>query len=211
MSILLTAICAYTKWVESEPLKSKSATEVAQFIYRIICRHGCPQIQLSDQGREFVNRVSEELHRLTGVDHRITTAYHPQCNGLAEKQNQTTQNVLLKYLDNQDEWSDILDSVLFAYRTSRHASTGYSPFYLLYGRQPRLPVELTVGNDENTDDARGPTEKWSYHGGSSKGHGNSPPSCGRHCYAKHNTPRHGRRRTTTGAVTQRGSQLDPKC
>ncbi|PIK39503.1 putative gypsy retrotransposon integrase-like protein 1-like [Apostichopus japonicus] len=80
-----TAICAYTKWVESEPLKSKSATEVAQFIYRIICRHGCPQIQLSDQGREFVNRVSEELHRLTGVDHRITTAYHPQCNGLAEK------------------------------------------------------------------------------------------------------------------------------
>lgn len=146
-----TAICAYTKWVESEPLKDKCAITVAQFIYRIICRHGCFEIQISDQGREFVNQVSEELHKLTGVQHRMTSAYHPQCNGLAEKQNQTTQNMLLKYLDNKDEWADILDSVLFAYRTSRHASTGYSPFFLLYGRHPRLPVELML-EDANMAD-----------------------------------------------------------
>ena len=61
-----------------------------------------------------------------------------------EKQNQTTQNMLLKYLDNQEEWADILDSVLCAYR----ASTGYSPFFLLYGRQPKLPVELLFGNSD---------------------------------------------------------------
>ena len=80
----------------------------------------------------------------------MTSAYHPQCNGLTEKQNQTIQNMLLKYLDNQEEWADILDSVLFAYRTSKHASTGYSPFFLLYGRQPKLPVELLIENSEAT-------------------------------------------------------------
>ena len=146
----ITAIDAYTKWVESEPLKTKSAEEVAKFLYQVICRHGCFDIQLNDQGREFVNKVSEELHRLTGVHQKMTTAYHPQCNGLTERQNQTTQNMLLKYLDNQDEWADILQSVLFAYRTSKHASTGFSPFFLLYNRHPKLPVELMVEEKEET-------------------------------------------------------------
>lgn len=141
-----TAVCAYTKWVESEPLKNKSAVEVANFIYRMICRHGCFEIQLNDQGREFVNKVSTELHKLTGVEQRVTSAYHPQCNGLTERQNQTTQNMLLKYLDNQEQWADLLPSVLFAYRTSKHSSTGFSPFFLLFGRQPRLPVDLMVEN-----------------------------------------------------------------
>ena len=145
---LVTAVCAFTKWVESEPLKDKSAKEVAKFLHRLICRHGCFDIEISDQGREFVTKISSELHSLTGVEHRMTSAYHPQCNGLTEKQNQTTQNMLLQYLDNQEEWADILDSVLFAYRTSKHASTGYSPFFLLYGRQPKLPVELLIENSE---------------------------------------------------------------
>ena len=43
-----------------------------------MCRHGVMEIQISDQGREFVNQVSEELHRVTGVEHRISSAYHPQ-------------------------------------------------------------------------------------------------------------------------------------
>ena len=146
----ITAVDAYTKWVESEPLKTKSAVEVAKFLNHVICRHGCFDIQLNDQGCEFVNKESSELHRLTGVHQKMTTAYHPQCNGLTERQNLTTQNMLLKYLDNQDEWADILQSVLLAYRTSKHASTGFSPFYLLYNRHPKLPVELML--EETKDD-----------------------------------------------------------
>ena len=55
--------------------------------------------------------------------------------------------MLLKYLDNQEEWADILQSVLFAYRTSKHASTGFSPFFLLYNRHPKLPVDLMVEDE----------------------------------------------------------------
>ena len=76
--VSVTAIDYYTKWPEAAPLKNKTATDVAEFLYRLICRHGCPEIEISDQGREFVNQVQQELHRLTGVDHRIATAYHPQ-------------------------------------------------------------------------------------------------------------------------------------
>ena len=73
------AVCYFSKWIEARALKSKGALEVARFLYEdIICRHGCVAIQINDQGREFVNSVSAELHGLTGTTQRITPAYHPQ-------------------------------------------------------------------------------------------------------------------------------------
>jgi hypothetical protein len=75
---VVVAIDYFTKWSEAKALENKSATSVASFLYEIICRFGCFSIQINDQGREFVNQVSNELHRLTGVNQRITSAYHPQ-------------------------------------------------------------------------------------------------------------------------------------
>ena len=81
-----------------------------------------------------------KLFKLTGVQHIISTAYHPQTNGLDERFNQTLQRALLKMVqENENQWDKYLDSVLFAYRTSKHASMQYSPFFLMYGR---LPVNL---------------------------------------------------------------------
>ena len=45
---------------------------------QVICRHGCPSVLITDQGREFVNKLSDELCAITGTEHRITSAYHPQ-------------------------------------------------------------------------------------------------------------------------------------
>ena len=106
-----------------------------------------PKRTQSDQGREFVNSVNQHLFQLTGVQHIISTAYHPQTNGLDERFNQTLQRGLLKMVnDNQNEWDKFLDSVLFVYRMSKQASTKFSPFFLLYGREPRLPVDLIISN-----------------------------------------------------------------
>lgn len=70
---------------------------MARFLYdEIICRHGCPEIEISDQGREFCNNVSKELFLLTGTQHRVTSPYHPQANGLVERLNRTIKNSLLK-------------------------------------------------------------------------------------------------------------------
>lgn len=66
------------------------------------------------------------------------TAYNPQANGLDERFNE----MLPVIDDNASEWDRFLESVLFAYHTSKQASTKFSPFVLLYGRDPILPVEL---------------------------------------------------------------------
>lgn len=91
----------FSKWSEAGPLKNKSAVSVAWFLYNeAICRHGCPKILLSDQGREFINKLNEVLSLLTSTTQRVISAYQPRANGLVKKQNGTITNRLLKVLQN---------------------------------------------------------------------------------------------------------------
>lgn len=100
-----------------------------------IYRHGCTKVVISDQGREFVNQVSSCLFSITKTEHRISSAYHPQTNGLVERFNQTLQRSLLKFVNtNQTDWDEKLDGILFAYRTSQQKSTNVTPFELMYCR-----------------------------------------------------------------------------
>ena len=145
---LVVAIDYFSKWSEAKPLKDKLAISVAEFLYELVCRHGCFQIQINDQGREFVNAVADTLHDMTGVDQRITSAYHPQSNRLCERQNRTIKYSLVKVLnENPEEWPSIIEGILFAHRVSRHSSTKFSPFYLLYHREPTLPIDLKYNFD----------------------------------------------------------------
>ena len=105
--------------------------------YIIICllfwRFGCANIIISDQGQEFVNKVEEDLLRLTGTEHRLTSAYHPQSNGLTERFNQTLQTALLKLVnDTQTDWDEHLPAILFAYRTCQQRATKPTPFEVMY-------------------------------------------------------------------------------
>ena len=109
----------------------------------------CIQIQINDQGREFVNEVNSNLHRMTGTEQRMTSAYHPQANGLVERQNRSIKESLVKVLNEKPtEWPYIIDGILFAHRVSRHYSTKYSPFQLLYNRERTLPIDLKYNLDE---------------------------------------------------------------
>lgn len=79
---LCTVIDYKSKWVESQPLKGKHAEGVAQFLYELVCRHGVARIHISDQGREFVNCITEAFCSKIGIAHHITSAYHPQVSNL---------------------------------------------------------------------------------------------------------------------------------
>ena len=146
---LLVCIDYFSKWSEAKPLKDKCATSVACFLYEVICRHGCIKIQINDQGREFVNEVNAKLHEMTGVQQKVTSAYHPQTNGLCERQNRTIKDALVKILDGQSaERPYVIDGVLFAHRVSKHYSTKFSPFYLMYNREPILPIDVKYNFDQ---------------------------------------------------------------
>ena len=101
----------------------------------MLCRYGCTEIVISDQGREFVNKVNRRLFEHFKTEHRVSTAYHPQTFGLVERYNQTLQHSLVKSANTeQDNWDEFLDGVLFAYRTAKQKSTQFTPFELMYCR-----------------------------------------------------------------------------
>ena len=78
-----------------------------------------------------VNEINNNLFALAGVEHRVSSAYRPQTNGLDERMNQTITKAIMKYVKSEiEDWDEHIDVVLFSYRTSIHASTKYTPFFL---------------------------------------------------------------------------------
>ena len=144
----------FSKWSEVKPPEVKSAPTSTQFLYEVMCWHGCFKIQTHDQGREFVNKVCKQLHELTRVEQRVTSAYHPQANGLVERQNPTKKNPLVKVLEDNPEMSlQTIEGILFALRVSQHSSTKYSPFMLMYNHEPVLPLDMkhNLNKDESKE------------------------------------------------------------
>ncbi|XP_065892491.1 uncharacterized protein [Dysidea avara] len=87
-------------------------------------------------------QTNEALQKAFDVKMRITTAYHPQSNGLDERTNQTLKRSMSKLMeDYSDNWGKYLDSAIFATNSSVQASTKHTPFLLMYGREARFPLE----------------------------------------------------------------------
>eukprot|EP00731_Ephydatia_muelleri_P020063 Em0012g888a len=109
----------------------------------VICRYGVPQQLHSDQGSNLNAEVNQRLCQLLGIERSRTTAYHPQGNGQVERFNRTVEAILAKMVgEHQDDWDKHLQKAVFA---SLHESTGYSPYFVNFGRSPVLPVDVMLG------------------------------------------------------------------
>ena len=85
------------------------------------------KMTINDQGKEFVNQVAESLHIITGTKQKISSANHPQSNGLCERQNRIIKDSLLKVVkEKAEQWPEVIESVLFAHYV--HFSTNYHFF-----------------------------------------------------------------------------------
>ena len=135
-----------TKWPEVFAVPDQSAATIARLLVEeIVSRHGVPSEILSDRGRAFLSGLMQEVQHLLGFKKVNTTAYHPQTDGLVERYNRTLTAMLAKTVEKRGlEWDERLPYVLFAYRACQQASTRESPFFLLYGRDPRLPVPAAL-------------------------------------------------------------------
>ena len=136
----------YTRWPEAFALPSVEAPRIAQLIVdEILARHGAPRTLLSDRGPNFLAAIVKEVCLLMNTRRLHTTSYHPQTDGLVERFNGTLAEGLSMYVStHQKDWDNHLPMILFAYRVSANATTRESPFYLLYGREPRLPIDVAL-------------------------------------------------------------------
>ena len=108
-----------------------------------ITRFGCPASLHSDQGRNFEAKLFRSPTTLLQLNKTRTTAFHPQSNAVIERRNRTVLNMLSKTTDkNRRNSSELLPYVMLAYRTSVHESTGYTPYFLLFGHETTLPIDL---------------------------------------------------------------------
>eukprot|EP00731_Ephydatia_muelleri_P004863 Em0002g1039a len=140
----ILVICDYaTRYPEAVPLKSIDAESVAEELIKVFARVGVPREILTDQGANFTSQLLAELYRLLQVHPIRTSPYHPQTDGLVERFNQTLKSMLRKTgTDGGKEWDKKIPYLLFAYREVPQASTGFSPFELLYGRDVRGPLDI---------------------------------------------------------------------
>jgi transposase InsO family protein len=134
---------ALTRYVETAAIKDKSADLVVDaFIQCVVYRHGAVGTLVSDNGREFVNKLFAQVAQLLKIKHHTITEYNPRANGLAENHMRTMKDALSIYCDeSQSDWDLHLNGVSAAYNTTINSQTGFTPFFMLYGREARLPSE----------------------------------------------------------------------
>ncbi len=135
-----------TRWPEAVALPESDEVTVARaLVEHVICRHGAPSVLLSDRGKQFNSKMMNVIYTLLDIDKRSTTAYRPQCNGITERFNKTIATIMKMYVNaDQKDWDLWLPYGLLAYRIAYHEVLKETPFFLLYGRHPRLPIDLAL-------------------------------------------------------------------
>jgi hypothetical protein len=156
LKYLVVAIDYSTKWIEAEPLAKIKAKNVLCFFKRnILARFGVPALVISDNRTQFIDQRFQDYLRKIEIKQSFTSVVHPQTNGLAEAANRVILRGIRRRLDTaKTKWAEELHTVLWAYRTTPHSTTGESPFRLTYGTEAVIPIELTEltwQTDANTD------------------------------------------------------------
>ena len=136
----------FTCWAEAYAIPNQEATTVAsKLVDEFFCRFSVPSQLHSDQGRQFESSLIKEICKLLDIKKSRMTPYHPEGDGLVERYNKTLLHMLSTTSAHDKDWEQHIHQVCMAYNSTTQATTGYSPFFLMFGRKPQLPIDLSCG------------------------------------------------------------------
>ena len=150
----------FTRYAQAIPTKNQTARTTARVLFdSFFVHYGFPTKLHSDKAQNFESRVIRHLCRIGGIKKTRTTPYHPMGNGQCERFNQT----LLRMLgtlepSKKGDWKSYVSPLVHAYNATRHESTGFSPFYFMFGRHPKLAIDAFLGVDPNAETGKNKTE-----------------------------------------------------
>ena len=149
----------FTKYALAIPTRNQTARVVAEVLWEnVIFHYGWPRRLHSDQGRDFESKVIAELCKLGNIVKSRTSPYHPQGNPV-ERYNRTLLDMLGTLHQSQKrEWKKHIRPLTHAYNCSINDSTGFAPYYLMFGRHPRLPVDVMFGIDPDARRLKHPAQ-----------------------------------------------------
>jgi RNase H-like domain found in reverse transcriptase/Reverse transcriptase (RNA-dependent DNA polymerase)/Integrase zinc binding domain/Integrase core domain/gag-polyprotein putative aspartyl protease/Retrotransposon gag protein len=138
-NFIIVATEYYTRWPIAKAVQNADGMTTAKFLYEeIFCTFGPPVEILTDRGSHFKNGMIKHFCELVNVNHKFSTPYHPQTNGVVENLNGTLVNILRKLtIKYPKSWDTYIPTALYAYRTKIHETLKTTPYDLLFGVHPR--------------------------------------------------------------------------
>lgn len=155
-----------TKMVQCIPTTTTiNAPGVAKlFVQHVFMHYGLPQVIVSDRDPKFVSAFWRSLFKCLDTKLAFSSSYHPETDGQTERVNRTLEQVLRCHCSAfPNHWDQYLHFAQFALNSANHVSTGYSPFYLMYGYDPVTPTTLALQQQSNVQSVLDMLQEMAHH------------------------------------------------
>jgi transposase InsO family protein len=147
-----------TKYVWLYPIQDKTASTVVKIVMEdLIPFWGAPEIIVTDKGTEFKNQMMREVTELLNIEKINSTTSNPRANEIVEKHNNTMKDMLYHFTNERhNNWDQSVRLVAMLYNSSVNVNTGYTPYYLMFGREMNMvddvKVQMTTSKGEYAED-----------------------------------------------------------
>ncbi|KAI1290446.1 Transposon Ty3-G Gag-Pol polyprotein [Halotydeus destructor] len=139
-----------TRYLFTQATVNMETITILKFLSnQVFCIIGYPKVVITDRARQFTSDQFRDTLAQWGVEHRLTSGYRPQTNGLVERTNHTIKEMMSSMVsEGHKNWDIYLPIVTYAINTAKHEVTKFSPFYLVFGYVPRDPIDNRIGRED---------------------------------------------------------------